>query len=307
LETKSDSEFDPLDSSNHFELFLLVKEALFQTSRSIQNSYQFFEENSHLRNQIENCLKFMNEYLDFTFPFASREYELQTILTQIHDILKRVLNLGFQGFYSEGLSSLRSSFEWILKVSKLEIDYRLLLETGNKGKIQSSKIRDWKKKFQNYFLKSEDKFNVKSTIEYISTHLCNSFEEHQKLKDDLNKLYSKLSKYTHLKTIGESPVKMNRGLNQSEFFPLVKQESFIEYCEIYSECIGYIALLLILIIPELVNEEEAKELYKKNPNLILPIEGYWVGFTKYYISLIPKDYRSYIIKEFKKHQNGTFT
>jgi len=301
------SSFDPRNPSNQIELFLLVKGDNFRPSNNIQFSYEILTENSSLHDLINHCLMFMNKHLDYTFPFASREYELQTILTQIHDILKRALNLGFQGFYAEGLASQRSCLEWILKVSKLEIDYRLLLKTGNKGTKQSSKIKDWKKKFHDYFLKSEDKFNVTNIIDCITYHLRNCFEKHQKLNDDLRKLYSKLSKYSHLRTIGESSMKMNRGLNQSEYFPLVNKESFIEYCEIYSECIGYIALLLILIIPELVNEEEAKELYKKNPNLILPIEGYWVGFTKYYISLIPKDYRSYVIKEFKKHLNRTLT
>ena len=58
--------------------------------------------------------------------------------------------------------------------------------------------------------------------------------------------------------------------------------------------------MLILAKPDLLDEMEAKKIQDAYPDIIPPIDGFWVGFVKTHLNLIPKDYRELVLKYHRK-------
>lgn len=300
MNESQDFSYNPCDVENQYELFPLVSGSNYYPGKSVSQSYELFKENQEMQNRVDLSLTFLNRYLDFTFPFASREYSMQFILYQIHVNLKRSINLGFQGFYTEGLSSLRSVFEWLLKICDLEQDYRYNKITGNKGKSLEQKENDWKIKFEDYFLKGNKEFAVKNKIECTINKFDLNSDIKIRLIKELNSFRSELSKSSHMTSLRESSFLKNQGQEFEDYFPIVKKVSLFSFCIEFSKLIGYISLLMILTKPDLLDEKEAKNIQDTYPDIIPPIEGFWVGFMRSHLAIIPEDYRKLVKSLYKK-------
>lgn len=113
MNESQDFSYNPCDVENQYELFPLVSGIKHFPTDNVDHSYRFLKEDINILNQINLTLSFLDNYLNHTYFFGSRNYNIQVLLRQIHVHSKRLLNLGFQGLYTEGLLSLRSVFERI--------------------------------------------------------------------------------------------------------------------------------------------------------------------------------------------------
>lgn len=301
MNESQDLTYNPFDEENQYELFPLVSGIKRFPTNNIDQSYRFLKKDKNIFNQINLTLSFLDNYLDYTYSFGSRNYNIQVLLRQMHVHLKRALNLGFQGFYTEGLTSLRSVFEWLLKICDLEIDYIYTHNSGDKGKKKDDKEKEWNLKFENYFLRGSTNFPIKNKIDVIISKLKLTQDISSSLIEELKSFYFELSKSSHMSSIKESSLGKNMGYDIQEYFPIYKKESFIEFCNNFTTLIGYISLLIIIIKPELLDEREAFKIHGTNSNLSLPLEGFWVGFVRSHLAIIPEDYRE-LVKNLYKEQ-----